>query len=741
MVDIEHKQGPVDNTGTGGGAREVGEAMEDGEIRSLVAQMIDEAKIFNDEDLAPLRETATKYYQAEPYGNEEENRSQIVTTEVADTVLSMLPSLLRIFTGPERAVEFRPRGKSDDAISEQQTDYTNYVIFEDNDGFIQHYSAMKDALVRKIGVYKWWWDDAEHEDEAEYTGLTEENLEVLLDDDEVDVEITAIDDTTEPVTFDAIVKHTHAGRVRFGALPGEEISWNRSARTVDDARIMVHTREVRVDDLLALGYEYSELEDAIGSSIIGEQNIDGEARVAHLNSSAASTDDESMDWFTRPIRFDEAYVYLNLDGEQHEASLVKVSMVGDHHGLLDYEKVSHRPFSIICPIPEPHTIVGLSIADRVMDLQIIGSSVMRGTLDSLSMALDPRMEAVDGQVNFDDLMNPEIGGVYRVRQPGMLREVAHRFVGGDTLPFMQYLGEIKENRTGQSKAAQGLDADALQSSTKAAVAATITASQQQIEMVARIFAETGIKSLYKGILRTLVEHQDFERVVRLRDEYVTIDPRAWNTSMDVVTNVGLGVGMPEERVASLREIVNKQEQVMGALGPLASEIVGISQYSNALADLVKISGRPNTEKYFTRVTKEKEEELKAAQEAAAAQEPQGDPANMLIAQAEMMKAQAATKKQEAEIQAKQQELQIRSQEVQLRDQREREKNTTDAQLREKELGLKYTTVIDRVEVDADRQLERSLIEAETRRVVAAIQAEGNLEAAEVRSSANATEGD
>ena len=730
MADNDHDQDPStardDSGSAGGGQRDPGDSLSDGDIRSLVGAMIDAAKAYNDEDLAPLRETATKYYQAEPYGNEEEGRSQVVTTEVCDTTQAILPSLMRIFTGPERAVEFKPRGDEDEAVAEQQTEYINFIIFEDNEGFIQHYSAFKDALVRKVGIFKWWWDDAEREEEAEYTGLSEENLQVLLADEKVEVVITAIDDTAEQTLYDAVVTYTDSGRVRFMATAPEEVSWNRSARTIEDARIVVHTREVRVDELLALGFSFDELETAIGSSSVIEDNIDADARVSHLATNVVPSDDEPQDWFTRPIRFDEAYVYLNLDGEEHGASLVKVSMVGDHHAMLEHEKVSHRPFSVICPIPEPHTLVGLSYADRTMDLQLIGSMVLRGTLDSLSLTLDPRTEAVDNMVNFDDLMNPEIGGVVRVTQPGMLREIAHRFVGGDTLPFMQYLGEIKENRTGQSKAAQGLDADALQSSTKAAVAATITAAQQQVEMVARLFAETGIKDLHKGLLRTAIEHQDFDRVVRIRGEYVTIDPRAWNATMDLVVNVGLGVGMPEERQNSLREILQKQESIFGLLGA-DNPLVGIHQYANTLHRLVELGGRKNSDQFFTRITKEEEEVLNRQAEEAKAKEPQGDPAAMMIAQAEMVKAQAAQQTSQVNAQIKQQEVSLKAEEVKLKDDRERDKQASDMILKIRELELKYGPSIDRAILDADVARERALLDSETRRDVATIQALATVE--------------
>jgi len=722
------------NDGSSGAARQPGDSLSSEDIQSLVGQMIDEAKEYNDTELQPKREAATNYYQSEPYGNEEEGRSQVVTTEVADVVQGFMPSLLRIFAGPERAVEYKPRGDEDEGVAEQQTDYVNYVVFEDNAGFMQLYSGMKDALIRKVGIFKWWWDDAEHAETATYSGLDEQQLEELQADEDVEVGTIEIDDTGDRTTYSAIVTNRYSGRVKFQACPGEEVSWNRTARSVGDALIMVHTREVRADELMGMGYAYEDIEEAIGASSISE-NPDEDARVAHLSETGGNADDEAQDWFTRPVRFDEAYVYLNVDGEEEEASLCKVSMVGDQHVLLedpntgeDYEKVSHRPFAFICPIPEPHTLVGMSEADRVMDLQKINSSVLRGTLDSLALSLDPRTEMVDGQVNYDDLMNPEIGGVVRVRQPNMLREVAHRFVGGDTLPFMQYLAEVKENRTGMSKAAAGLDADALQSASKMAVAATVTGSQQQIEMVARIFAETGIKDLYKGLLRTIVEHQDFERTVRIRNEWVTIDPRGWEATADVVVNVALGGGMPEEQQQTMREILGKQEQIMGTLGP-TNPLVGVHQYSNTLHRIVEMSGRKNSDQYFTRITKEEADKLAAQAEQAAQQKQQQqeppDPAAMAIAQAELKKAETAQMQAQMQAAAKQQELELREQEMKLKDDRERDKQAADTVIRLHELQLKYEGSLTRAAIDAEIAEERARLDAVTRENVAEITAVGH----------------
>ena len=384
--------------------------------------------------------------------------------------------------------------------------------------------------------------------------------------------------------------------------------------------------------------------------------------------------------------------------------LRKITCFGPQYTIYENELFDERPFAVFCPDPEPHTMVGLSMADYVMDLQKIKSSIIRGMLDSLSLTVNPQQEVVKGEVEIKDLLQPEVGGVVRVNKPGMIREIVHSFVGKEAFPVLQYMDEQKENRTGISKAAAGLDADALQSSTKAAVAATMSGAQQHIEMVARIFAETGMTELYNGLLKLTSKHQDEERTVRLRNEWVEVDPRAWDTDMDVTVNVALGAGLTEEKLQTLAMISTKQEQLMATGSPLVSAV----EYRATLGRFVELAGWANSAEFFKPWSPEEEQK---AQEAKANQPPPPDP-TMLIAQAEMQKAQL-------EVQKHQDTMAFKAQELKLKDDRERDKAAQDYALREMEIQAQYQVKVEdaavrdatlrrRNEMDADLKAAQAM---------------------------------
>jgi hypothetical protein len=698
------------------------EKRSDEQVEALVRTMIDDAQSYIESEVAPEREKAIDYYYARPFGNEEEGRSQIVTTDVRDAVRSVMPSLLRIFTGPERYVEFGPRGKEDEAIARQKTDYINYCIIEDNSGFRIFHGWFKDALVQKIGFVKWWWDESEETESTEYTGLTEENIMELLAEDDVELEIT---DTVPPdpakhvpETFDATVTRTTTkGRLRIECVPSEEILWDRNARNFGkSARIVVHTREARVDELLAMGYEYEDFEECIGASSYHQGAREDDAR--RIDEGANKIGDEVQDDLTEPVRYDEAFVYLE-DPSDGKVKLFKVCTAGDQHKMLAKKVVSHRPIAYLICDPEAHAIGGLSYADDTMDFQEMNSAISRGMLDSLSLALIPRTEAVDGMVNLQDLMNTEIGAVIRTRAPGMIREIAHRFVGGDILPAYEILAEMKENRLGQSKAAAGLDADALQSSTKAAVAATLSKAQERTELLARIFAETGVREMYKGLLRTVVEHQDRSRTVRLRGQYVEIDPSGWEADADVIVNIALGAGLADEKARLLAAIIEKQEAVLQQLGP-QNPLVSLTQYRNALARAVELLGYPNADEFFKPLSED--EEKKLAQQAAQQPPPQ-DPATQALAQAEMAKVQIEAQRVQATIENEKAKLALEREKMMLADDRERDKQAADVVLKKHELEMKYKNSLDRAQLDAEVKRERALLDANAKVDAAEVAAE------------------
>src|SRR5438093_963212 len=256
-------------------------------------------------------------------------------------------------------------------------------------------------------------------------------------------------------------------------------------------------------------------------------------------------------------------------------------MLGPSYHVIENEPANNRPFAVICPDPEPHTIIGQGAGDWTMDLQRIMSAVMRAINDSLALTLNPRIGYVEGDANMADVMNQEVGAPIRMRTPGAIQPIEHTFVGQAGLLVIGKLEEILEARTGTTKASAGLDADALQSTTKAAVAATVSSAQAHIEMIARNFAEMGVAPLFRGILQLLTEHQPAERLVKMRGEYVPMDPRSWDANLEVKVKVAIGAGLDYEKYAALAEASTKMEGIFSTMG-LNNPIDGPKQYRDTL---------------------------------------------------------------------------------------------------------------------------------------------------------------
>jgi hypothetical protein len=347
----------------------------------------------------------------------------------------------------------------------------------------------------------------------------------------------------------------------------------------------------------------------------------------------------------------------------------------------------------------------MSVADVTMDIQLIKSNILRNTLDSLAQAIHPRTGVVEGQVNIEDVMNTEVGGIIRMRAPGMVQPFAMPFVGSQAFPMLQYMDEIRENRTGISKAAAGLDANALQSSTQAAVAATITAAQQHIELICRIFAETGMKNLFKKSLQLITKNQDAPRMVRLRNKFIPIDPRVWDSTMDVVVNVALGTGSNEEKMAFLGSIAAKQEALMAQGAP----IVDIQQYYNTLAQMLALAGYKDPSSFFMDP----------------AMLPPPAPPAPPPPTPEQMLAQVQMEAIRADIQKKAAELELQREEMLRKDDRERDKLDADLMIKAAEIEAKYGAQVNTANIEALMQRDREYLrqQGEVERAMMAAQAQ------------------
>ena len=690
--------------------------MSEEELQGIVSSEIVDAISFIDEDIAPKRAQATEYYFGDPFGDEEQGRSQVVSMDVRDTIQGMLPSLMRIFFGPERVVEFAPNGPEDVALAEQATDYVDFIFKRDNPGFQILHSAFKDALVRKTGIIKYWWDESVDVRAESFTMMDEQSVMLLTNDP--DVEIAAVREypmpgfeqqneaqgimTPPPMMYDIDIKRRiKKGKIRVETLPPEEFLIDRRAKSIDDATLVAHRSMRTVSELVAMGYDYDMVVSNSGDNYEFDTNDEYQAR----NPWAVIRGSTNPDPTVRHVLYIEAYQNVDFDGDGI-AELRKICTIGNSHKVVHNEIVDERPFATFCPDPEPHTFFGMCPADVTMDIQRIKSNVQRGMLDSLAQSIYPRTAVVEGQANIEDVLNTEVGAVIRMRAPGMVQPFTTPFVGQDAFPMLEYLDDVKQNRTGISKAASGLDADALQSTTKAAVSATVSASHQHIEMIARIFAETGLRRLFRGILKLVVENQDRERMVRLRNTFVPIDPRSWDVGMDVIVNVGVGDGSMEERMAMLSQIASRQEMILQNYGP-ENPIVTLPQYTNTLSKMLQLSGFKDAQNYFAQLPAD----FQMPQDE---EEPKPTPEEMLT----QVQAQAI----QADIQKKAAELELEREKMIRSDDRERDRIEQDGILRRYELELKYGVQIQNAEIQAAMNVDREAIRQEAAMSQAAIEA-------------------
>ena len=672
--------------------------MTEEEFQGAVKAAITDAQDYIDDDIAPDRERALKYYRGDLFGNEEEGRSQVVMTEVRDTILAMMPSLLRVFTSSEKPVEFAPRRAEDVPMAEQATDYVSYVFNVDNPGFTILHSAFKDALKAKIGVFKWYTATTVEIREESYSGIGQEQISILQQDGSV-FSLQAVqtgEGGPDPMTglpsplFDVkITRRIENKRQVVECVPPEEFLIARNARDLDTADYVGHRSLKTMSELIEMGYAREDIEQHGNNSSSFEINTEAQTRNPALRDYLGGTS-ETADPAMRRYLYIESYIRIDRDGDG-VAELRRVCTLGEASYILHDEVADDVRFAVICPDPESHMVIGSSIADQVMDLQLIKSNVVRNTLDSLAQVIHPRTVVVEGAVNMDDVLNVETGGVIRATQPGMIQELGNTFVGQQAMPIIAYLDDIRASRTGMSKASQGLDPDVLQSTTKAAVTATMSAAQERLEMVARIFAETGIKRLFRGLLKEIIRNQDSPRVVRLRNEWVPVDPRYWDADMDVIVNVGLGTGSAQQRAQLLMMVNQDQEKILTTLG-VNNPLVTLKQYRDTKVKILELNGIKDGARYYNEITPE------AMQQMAQPQPPQETP-EQVLAKVEVQKIQA-------DIAIAQMKAQLEVEKQKAADDLARDQLDADIWLKSQEMGLKYGTQLQVENLYAMLQRER-----------------------------------
>jgi hypothetical protein len=647
----------------------------------IVRSLIDDSQSFEESTLSPDREENLEYFYGEIPAPEGEGTSTAVSTDFRDTVMAILPSLIRIFTSAEHVINCQPNYKGQEEAAKQCTEYLQYVFWEDNPGFLIIHDIIKDALRCKIGVVKWWTEQSDEVTEQVYRNITSEQIQFMQFENptlEI-VDAQPSDDMGDPslgmssaegslsppspmapppmgglppdAAQSAMLPMMPGGmpgemgpsspppqrfdevRVRFvkskpmikiESVPLDEFRVDRRAKNVESSVLIGHDRITQVGELISAGYTIEELEPHLGAT--STYSTDRQYRNTGIDEANVQ---DNLD-----IRYGCYYIRIDKDGDGIP-ELREIHTVGDNHDIIHDEVVQYVNYAVWCPDPEPHTLIGDSPAELVKDIQKIKTNMLRGALDSLAQSIWPRTVFNETLVNADDVLNDEIGAAIRTKgdPANTLMSLNHNFVGQPVFQMFEVMEVLRQQRTGISDASKGVDPKALQSTALQGVDAIVSGAQERIELCARILAETGMKQLFKGLLREIVNNPNEKRTVQLRGNWTEIDPSTFDANMRISVNPTLGKGSDMTRLMVLQDVKQTQIMAMEKFGP-DNPLCGPMEFRNTITDMLAIGNIKNTDRYFKVITPEIVANINATPK-----EP--DPA-LLLAQAEMEKTRAKT---------------------------------------------------------------------------------------------------
>jgi hypothetical protein len=576
------------------------------DILAVVSREIHNASGFIGGELVSRRKKSLEYYLGMPLGNEQEGRSQVVSNDVLDTVESLMPSLMRIFTAGDNVFNCEGTGPEDDEMARQCSDYLNYIFYKENNGFLALYSAFKDALIQKNGILKVYWDDSAKTEREEYVRLSDDEFNDLVINAEVKVKNHT--EYEEPITddqgkeldkvtlHDVVIHRTRLyGQVRIEPVPPEEFLISRRSKDINSASFVCHRTNKTRSELVEMGYD----KDLVEGLPTGDTDFFTEDKfVRHQNidfSHGANEGDKS----TNDILIYECYIKMDVN-EDGKSELLKITTAGSGTGkMIDMVEVDTVPFISMTPVIMPHRFHGRSIAELVEDIQLIKSTVMRQMLDNMYLTNNNRVAIQDGQVSMDDLLTNRPGGIVRTKQPpqNVMMPIPAQPITEQASGMLAYLDSVKETRTGVTRQSQGLDSNTL-NKTATGQNQILTQSQMRMELIARIFAETGVKDLALKIFELVCKYQQKEKIVRIRGKYIPMRPYEWKDRVNVTVQVGLGTGSKEQQLILMNAILERQMQAINLQQNVHGPMVNLRNIYNSLKKLIENAGLNGIEPYF-----------------------------------------------------------------------------------------------------------------------------------------------
>lgn len=625
-------------------------AQKEEELLTIVEQEMAMSIGYDTSELSDQRSKAMEYYLGEPYGNEKAGQSQVRTREVLDTIEWIKPELMKIFAGGGDTVRFEPETPNDVQWAEQSTAFINYLLHRKNPGFKIIYQWITDGLLQKNGIVKAWWDETVETVREEYYGLSDAELQMLVAPPEVEIIEQEMEQGPNGPVWEVAIKRTGPPKgICIENIPPEEFLISKAAKCIQSSPFCAHRTQKSISEIKQMGYDVSKLSD----SDYGDTGWLESERLARFSNDDTDMDDpagaSSTDPAMRIVWFTEAYIRTDYDGDGI-AELRKVCKVGKT--ILDHEEVDCIPFAGWTPIIISHKFMGLSMADLVMDLQMIQSQLLRNILNNQYLTNNGRYAVIDGMANMDDLLTSRAHGVVRMKMAGAVSRLDTPQLGNSAFQMLDYMDRLREKRTGVSERSQGLDPNSLGANQAAsAVNQVMTAAQQRIELIARVFGETGLTDLFRLLYKLVIQNDTSKTIFRLRDNYVEVNPSEWKEKADTSVVVGLGNGSRESEMMQMNQIFQVQQQL--AANPQYAPIVGASNVFNTVEDMVKVFNKASAGRYFT------------------------DPQSPQAQQASQQAQQAQQAQQQQQEQMMQQQLQLEQMRVQIEQMKAQAKKETD----------------------------------------------------------------
>lgn len=670
----------------------------DEKVRTFVGRKVDAALNEEDGDISDTRRDALKRYRGEKYGNERDGYSKFTTREVMETIEWVLPSVLRVFLSGDKVVAFDAVGPEDEESADQETDVVNHKILKANagDGFVALYSWFKDILMYPNGYIKAYVEEQEKTETEEYKGYDGTSLAMLMQDPEIEIisqesriEQIEINGQMQPVElFDIECKRTWTEKqFKLESIPPEQclVDDNCFNPNIDHGDFVCHRSRKSFTQLVQEGFDRSELE-RVGKSEDYTWNDENVSRLFYEdeNPDTQDDDDESM----REFWVHECYGFLDID-EDGLAEYVNIIMVGGE--VFEVEEVSYQPMVSASAILMTHSHTGMSYTDLVEDLQELKTTLIRQGLDNVYKQninrkyISTQALTADG-ATMDALMNNQTEYIPVDGLPGnaVLPE-QHQSILGDLMPFIQYADDRTQTRTGVAPN-NSLDPNVLQQSTEGAFAMAMEKANDRIEMLVRVLAETGMKNLMRKVHQLIKMHPDIAKTVKLRGQWVPVDPDSWRDRSDMTVNVGLGFNNKQQQAATGMQILQLQREAM----PLG--MAGDKELFHTVEKIVNAAQFGDVNQLFAEPGTPRHQEL---QQLLAAQQQQGPDPAMIVA--------------EAQVQAEQSKAQTAQQKLQMEHQRQTAKDQAEMAYKNRELALKEQEARTQAEKVA---LERFKVEKE-----------------------------